>query len=58
MNYIKSNNSNNSDNIIEKEIYDENKNDGGKDNYLLIEINFPDYPADEKRQYIGKLMKY
>ena len=53
MNYIKSNNSNNSDNIIEKEIYDENKNDGGKDNYLLIEINFPNYPEDEKCHYIG-----
>ena len=48
MNYIKSNNSNNNDNIIEKESYDENKNDGGEDNYLQIEINFPNYPADEK----------
>ena len=34
MNYIKSNNSNNNDNIIVKESYDENKNDGGEDNYL------------------------
>ena len=34
MNYIKFNNSNNNDNIIEKESYDENKNDGGEDNYL------------------------
>ena len=48
MNYTKSNNSNNNDNIIEKESYDENKNDGGEDNYLQIEINFPNYPADEK----------
>ena len=41
---------NNENNLIEKESYDENKNGEGDDNYLqnIIEINFPNYPADEK----------
>lgn len=51
MNYLNSNYSNNNENnLIEKDSNDENKNGERDDNYLqnIIEINFPNYPADEK----------